>query len=1116
MQVVFYLFRRFNPFLSLYSTGMHKICALLLMLLLGVSCQHNEQSKETESNALFELLPPAQTGIQFQNQFTENNGFNFLNYSYVYNGGGVAVLDIDQDGLEDLYFSANQGDNKLYRNKGDLRFEDITNKAGVADNDGWTTGITILDVNNDTYPDIYVCKSGELRNAQLRKNKLFVNQKDGTFKEEGSQWKVDHYGFSTQAYPIDYDRDGDLDLYLVNHRPDFGNVSIDPASENEIWDFASDQLFRNDGSYFTNVSKVAGIQNKAWGLSAAIGDFNQDSWPDIYVCNDFSQPDFLYLNDGKGHFSDSLSGYFNHISMNSMGSDLADINNDQLPDLMVLDMSAKDHIRSKTNMPSMDTDQFYELVSAGYHYQYMTNVLQLNQGTGFSDISNMAHVAKTDWSWAPLLTDFDNDGWNDAFVTNGIVKDLGNVDFRNDLQRKIKQKLPLDLKTVLDMVPAEKLHNHIYQNDQTLSFTDKSTEWGLGTPTFSNGATYADLDNDGDKELIVNNNLETAFIYENHATANFIQLALKGSKTNTMGLGLQVTLYADDLIQTQELQLSRGFQSSTSSVMTFGVGTYSKIDSLIITWPDQKTQKLISLPANQRLTLDYQDAKQQPKPGVKSPGNPLLKRIKPDKTGISFTHVENNFDDYSKQLLLPWQMSQMGPFAATGDVNGDGLEDFFIGGAAGQSAQLYIQNKTGKFEHTRQLSLEKDKAFEDMSALFLDIDQDGDLDLYVVSGGNSQPAGHSLYQDRIYLNDGKGSFSRSNQPLKTTTFSGGVVVSSDIDQDGDPDLLVCGRHLPWQYPYQPKSCLLINENGKYIDKTETIMPALQNIGMITGAVFTDYDLDGDEDLLIAGEWMPITLFENQTGNFSKASASGLENTVGLWQTISKYDIDQDGDDDYLVGNLGLNSKYSVSGKSSFHIYCDDFDQNGNYDIVLSSTYQNVLVPIRGRQCSSEQMPFIKDKFKTYDLFAKATVSDIIGADELEGALHFEADILASVYVENLGTGSFKITPLPNEAQISTINDFVFTDIDNDQNKEILSVGNLFTTEVETPRLDGSFGHAMRFSNGEFEVMPSGKSGLLANIDARDLQLIKLGNNTMILVTVNNGPLQLYEVVIPLH
>lgn len=1076
---------------------------IVLLFLLLFSCAPEKKS-ESDTEKLFTLLPPESTGITFSNQIQETNAFNFLNYAYIYNGGGVAIADFDQDGLDDLYFSANQGSNKLYRNLGNFAFQDITDGAGVADMDGWSTGVSILDVNLDSYPDIYVSKSGEPRNATQRKNKLFINQRDGTFTEEADQWGLAHHGFSTQAYPVDYDLDGDLDLYLVNHRPDFGNTSIDPEQESDIWNVASDQLFRNDGDQFVNVTFEAGVANKAWGLSAMIGDFNEDGWPDIYVCNDFNQPDYLYINDQKGHFRDSLKSYTGHISMNSMGSDLADFNNDELPDMLVLDMSAEDHVRSKSNMPSMSTDQFFEIVHAGYHHQYMSNVLQLNQGVGFSDIAQLAHVAKTDWSWAPLFADLDQDGWKDVLVTNGIYKDLGNVDFRNTLQTKIQRKDPMSLESVLAMVPSTKLPNYAFQNNRDLTFSKISQPWGLDAPTFSNGVALGDLDNDGDLDLVLNNMEDPAFIYRNNSNGHYLQIELIGSAPNPMGLGASVALKTDSLTQRMDMNLARGFQSSVSPILSFGLASDREVDQLSIEWPDGRQQVITNIAPDQRITIRYTDAKNATEHTEPLPS--LMAEIAPEDVGLTVTHQENEFDDFEKQLLLPWKMSQLGPFSATADLNGDQLEDLFLGGGSGQSSQLYIQTSTG-FRLTKQKDFELDSAHEDMQAVFLDFDQDGDQDLYVVSGGNARPEGHTLYQDRLYENDGAGNFSKTTGRIPDSSVSGMVVRSSDFDQDGDPDLFVGGRHSPWKYPYPPQSKLLVNEDGIYTDQTPELAPKLAELGMITGAVFSDFDLDGDEDLMVVGEWMPITVFENQNGSFSSIEV-GLKNTSGLWQTIAARDIDGDGDDDYFAGNLGLNTKYRIDETHSFHIYCDDFDQSGSFDIVLSNSYQDKLVPIRGRECSSQQVPFIKDKFETFEAFANASVVDVFGEAALASSLHYEAQMMESVFIRN-DDGQLKIIPLPNELQMSPVRGFEFADLDHDQTEEIICVGNLHETEVETVRFDASYGHIMKWNTPSPDVIPVNESGFVTPENARHIEKISTSKGLLLVVTENGGCLRTF-------
>ncbi len=1070
------------------------------VLLLG--CK-NPKEEKNEVATLFTLLPSEKTNITFENNITETNSFNFLNYSYIYNGGGVAVGDIDNDGLVDIYFSSNQQSNKLYLNKGDFEFEDITIKANVSDTKGWTTGISMIDINNDGYLDIYVCKSGELRNSAARQNKLYINLHNGTFEEQALKWNLADSGFSTQSYFLDYDKDGDLDMYLVNHRPDFGNISISPETKKNIIQEASDQLYRNDGTTFTNISKNAGIQNKAWGLSAVIGDFNNDSWPDIYVCNDFSQPDYLYINNQNGGFTDQIQHYMNHITFNSMGSDFADINNDALPDLVVLDMSSEDHIRSKSNMPTMSTEQFENLVSAGHHHQYMFNMLQLNNGNNdFSEIGQLAGISKTDWSWAPLLADFDNDGYKDLFVTNGILKDISNVDFRNRLQQKIVQNDPMTLQSVISMMPTTKLKNYIFKNNGDLTFSKTNLDWGISSSSFSNGAAYADFDNDGDLDLVVNNLNDPAFMYQNNTLNQYLQIHLKGSKNNPNGIGAKVKIIANGTTQTQIQYANRGFQSSIGPILNFGIGKTESIDSLSIIWPDGKQETRKGIQSNSIIVLAYKDAKVIPK--IKKTPKTYLKPVNPDSLGIKYSHQENSFDDYNKQLLLPYKLSQNGPFIDTADANSDGLDDFFIGGASGQPGMLFMQQEDGSFLRSNQPVWQKDKDHEDMQVLFFDFDHDKDKDLYVVSGGNAFDPNHNMYQDRLYKNNGKGVFIKTTNILPENLISGQQICSADIDNDGDLDLFVGGRHIPGKYPYPPKSSLLENMNGVFKDITSEKGSQLIESGMITDALFTDYDNDNDPDLLVVGEWMAITLFENKQGTFYKKNISEFEDTVGLWFSIAKKDIDNDGDEDYFVGNIGLNTKYKADKSHSFHIYCDDFDDSGTFDIVLGNTYGSGLVPVRGKECSSQQMPFINEKFNTYEAFAQASMEEIYGRAALEKALHYKADLLYSVFIENKGNGTFEIQKLPNELQVAPITDFEFLDINNDTTEEIFSVGNLYPVEIETIRFDASRGNTMTLIESQPKIQPFSSTGFRTSGDTRAIKKIKTAKGDLLLVTRNDS------------
>lgn len=1031
---------------------------------------------------------------------------NVLNYVYMYNGGGVATADFNNDGLVDIYFTANQESNALYINQGKFKFKDMTQKAGVLDSLGWTNGVSVFDVDNDGWLDLYVCKSG-LESPSSRENLLYRNKGDGTFEEVAEKWGLNDNGYSTQSYFFDYDKDGDLDMYLVNHRIDFDNTSsINKELQNEISPYTSDQLYRNDDGFYTNVTSTAGMLNKAWGLSAAIGDFNGDNWPDVYVCNDFLEPDILYINQGDGTFTDEILKRMNHISFNSMGSDYADINNDKNTDLLVLEMASEDHIRSKRNMATMNTKNFEYMVKQDYHHQYMVNTFQLNQGNGmFSEIAQLTGMSKTDWSWAPLIADFDNDGLKDIFVTNGILKDLNDQDFKGQMDKMARTGKIVDFEDVGEILPNTRLSNYGFKNNGNLSFENVTKLWGLDTHTQSNGISYADLDNDGDLDLVINNINDHAQIYENNDVNNFIQIILIGDEKNRLAVGAKVNIKADDSEQYQELYLSRGYLSSVQNLVHFGVGTASIIDEIVVEWPNQEISILQNIEANQIVFLNQEGA--STKELVKSSVSPPIVALPAGARGITFEHRERYFDDYKNQVLLPHSQSRNGPFMDKADVNGDGLDDFFIGGAAGQSGQLYIQKLDGSFERQNSDTWKNDWAYEDLGVLFFDWDGDGDQDLYVVSGSSEFLANSDLLQDRIYNNDGKGNFLKDPDILPRMDTSGQCVKVSDIDIDGDLDIFVGGRIVPDKYPFSPNSFMLINENGKFVDKTKSVAPSLTDIGMVTDASFSDYDGDGDQDLIVVGEWMPITLLENDEGIFRKKEIKSLQKTEGLWFSIAANDIDNDGDMDYFIGNLGLNTKFKANEKKEFHVFCDDFDKSGTYDIILSNKYKGALVPSRGKECTSQQMPFIKEKFKDYASFAEATIQDILGVESIETALHYEAKILESILLENLGNGQFKIRKLPNKVQIAPIMDFEFVDMDGNDTNEILVVGNHYNSEVETVRYDASYGSVLSFDDGNIKAKDLKDTGFVNRGDAKDICTLLAKNERLILVSNNNGRIQ---------
>ena len=1082
----------------------------LYFSLLFIAC--NQQSEEivlTTNIPLFSTVDNHKTNIHFTNKIEETLYFNFINYSYIYNGAGVAVGDINNDGLQDLYFTSNQGSNKLYINKGDFKFEDITKNANVSDNDGWSTGVSMIDINNDGYLDIYVCKSGSLKSHELRKNKLFINQKNNTFIESASAYGIDHFGFSVQSYFFDFDLDNDLDMYLVNHRQDFqNNTVINLAIQKDIQPYNSDQLFRNDGGKFVNVTKEAGVANKAWGLSASIGDFNNDNLPDIYVANDFLEPDFLYINKGNGTFEDEISYHFKHISYNSMGSDFADINNDLKPDLLVLDMMAEDHIRGKENMATMSTENFWTLVNAGYHHQYMSNMLQLNNGDGtFSEIGQLAGIAKTDWSWAPLIADFDNDGFKDLFVTNGIEHDLSNQDFRNQMKTNIRNRKKVSLDEAINMMPSNKLSNYIFQNNQDLTFSNTTKKWGLDAKVNSNGAVYADLDNDGDLDLVVNNQADEAQIYQNNAVNNFVTFSFNGPNNNKNGIGASVKVYAGDLQQSKELFISRGYQSSVTNKLNFGLGEQTNIDSVKVIWPGGSQELLTNVEVNKSHQLDYKKAKENIH--NKAVITSLFEDISPEDIGINYYQKENKFNDFDLQLLLPQKQSEMSAPLIVGDVNNDGLDDFFIGNALGSVAALFIQNNDGTFKNSNMVLFEKDKIYEDTDAKFFDVDNDNDLDLYVASGGYEIEINSPLLQDRLYINDGKGNFKkRNNLPVKLTNSKG--ISTSDFDNDGDLDLFVGSRVIHGKYPMADKPSLLENRNGKFVDVATEKIEDLALVQMVNDAVFSDFDNDGDQDLIVVGEWMSVVVFENINSEFVKKKISVLENLNGWYQSIKEADLDNDGFKDYIIGNWGINNKFHPNNKKPLHIYADYLDGNKTFDVVLSKVSKTgELLPVRGKECSSQQVPILNEQVKSFKEFASLTLPDIYGVNKLNNASHFEVTNFKSFILKNKQNGEFEIQPLPIQTQFGPTLSTEILDVNNDGYLDVFGVGNIYEAEVETIRYDSSQGYVL-LGNNNGKLNYSSEASNFNLGEAKAIKKIKIRGEIHLIILNKNEPLQILK------
>ncbi|WP_298484672.1 VCBS repeat-containing protein [uncultured Maribacter sp.] len=1110
---------------------MFKIELLKLSLILGLiiplhSCKENELPSIKADDKLFVLLDKEYTNISFENTLVETSDENHLTNEDFVTGAGVAIGDINNDGLPDIYFSGNQVNDELYLNKGNFVFENISKKAGLIEDKTWSTGVTFGDVNSDGYLDIYVCKNTQ-GNKKLSANYLYINNGDATFTESAKVYKVANTGYSKQANFFDYNKDGYIDIYLVNQPPGIGNRigGKDKYKDSRY----SDKLYKNLGKTkgYIEVSAEAGTENMAHGLSAAIGDINNDGWPDIYVANDYDAPDYMYLNNQNGTFQEILKTSFKHISNFSMGSDIADYDNDGNLDIMVLDMVAEDHKRIKTNMGGMRPENFWKIVKEGGHYQYMFNTLQRNNGNGtFSDLAQMAGVSNTDWSWGPLIADYDNDGYKDIFVTNGIKRNMRNSDVNLkykvildsiEVEAKKQGKKFQELVNVLElaqMAPEDKIDNFIYKNNGDFTFSKKTKDWGINIPSLSNGAAYADLDNDGDLDLVVSNINQKAFVYRNTTTEknlnNFLQLKLIPKK-NTNLYCTRVKLYKDSKVwQIIEMSNTRGYMSKSQDIAHFGVGKNKEIEKIIVEWPNWEKTILENVDVNQQLEIVQSksakiiaETKEEPIKGLTF--NTIAK-----EHGIEHKHQENEYNDYDKQVLLPHKMSQFGPSIAVADVNNDYLEDFYIGGAAENEGTLYIQNTNGTFKKSTSKPWSIDKASEDMGCVFFDVDNDSDMDLFVVSGGNEFAVNSKKLQDRIYINDGKGNFKKDVKRVPQNLISGSVVSKADYDNDGDIDLFIGGRLVPAKYPYPASSILLENVNGYLKDVTITKAKDLNKIGMVTSSTWVDINKDKKLDLVVVGEWMPIvTLIQNDTGEFVQKKYEAFKDLEGWYYKVTAADMDNDGDKDLVFGNLGLNYKYKASKKTPFQVHSYDFDKNSTTDIVLSYYEEGNIYPIRGRSCSIEQIPSLGEKFPTFESFGESTLEGIYG-ENLNKALHLKAKNFASIYAENLNGENFSITQLPMLAQIASVNAIVLEDFNKDGNKDILLAGNLFTSEIETPRNDSGIGLYLQ-GNGKGEFIPINviESGFYTPNDVKDMKKIKIGSKNVVLVANNNYYLQAY-------
>ncbi|MBX2843795.1 MAG: VCBS repeat-containing protein [Flammeovirgaceae bacterium] len=1133
---------------------MSKYFYILVLFFLFIHCDDKgkkvstSNTKTKKASALFTLLSPQETKLNFINLINETPTLNGFIYEYLYNGGGVAVGDLNNDNLPDLYFISNMHSNKLFINKGDLVFKETTLISKVKGNKGFPTGVTMVDINADGLLDIYVCKSGEYSDLELRKNELYINtgiNKEGipVFMEKAAKYGLDLPHYSTQSAFFDYDRDGDLDMFLINHGIGPSEVQSNLKELlNKKSKYSSERLYQNDNGKFKDVSETSGIIDNSigFGLGIAIGDLNNDNWPDIIVGHDYSESDHIYINQQNGSFSEVVKESTNHISNFSMGNDVGDINNDGWFDFISLDMISDNNYDLKTSMSGMNPKRFQELVDLGLHHQYMSNTLQLNNGNAiegnipaFSEIGKFAGVSTTNWSWAPLLFDMDNDGWQDMFVSNGIVRSFGNNDFLIYKEKKLADLhknleftqnkdslIKIYYDDLLSRMPKKAEVNQLFLNNKNLTFSSKHLEWDLTKATCATGAIYSDLDNDGDLDIVTNNINDMASVYKNNSNEvashrKYLKIKFKGSSENTNGLGAKVILESNSIKQTKQLYVSRGFQSSVDNILHFGLDTAEVIKKLTIIWPDGKSQIITDLEVNNQITLSYEESLET---------NSLIKEEKAlfqdvsDKTKLNFKHKENKFDDFERESLLPHKLSQNGPALSCGDINNDGLDDFYVGGAKNQSASLFIQQDNGNFKPILKSLWEKDRKHEDIASKFFDADNDGDLDLYVVSGGNEEKENDIYYQDRLYENLGKGIFQKTAGLIPDIRVSGACIETIDIDGDNDLDLFIGGKLIPGKYPLPANSYLLRNNSSeegiKFIDDTEKIAPFLKKLGLVTDAKSLDLDNDNDFDLIVVGEWMQIKVFKNTENGFIDATEdSGLGSQSGWWFGLATADFDMDGDQDFIVGNLGLNYKYNASPAEPFEVFANDFDQNGTLDIVLGYHDNGVIFPLRGRECSSNQMPFIKQKFPSYHDFGIADLPTVYGGKELEKALHYSATTFATTYVENLGNFQFKPKAIDGIVQFSSVNSILVDDFNTDGYPDALLSGNLYQSEVETPRNDASYGVLLTGNGkGKFTSLLPNESGLFIKGEVKNGSILNtnIENKKVIVLGKNNKKLQFIE------
>ena len=1095
---------------------------MIVGLMTGCKSDGETTNTTNSSGPIFSQVSAASSGIDFVNEIIESPQRSMGNYENFFSGAGVAVGDINNDGLADIFFTSNDASNRLYINKGGMQFEDITAAAGLTSSK-WSGGCSMVDVNNDGYLDIYVNNDGPTNDEEELSNDLYINNGNLSFTNKAKELGVADSGRSVQSVFFDADNDGDLDLFVNNYAFINDNETLsdwydrietmDPAKSRKM----HLRFYKNNGGKFVDQSKEAGVDRVAFGLGLAARDFNDDGFLDIYVANDFFLPDYFFINDGKGKFTEQSKALLGHTAYFAMGMDAADVNNDLLLDMAVVDMSPSDHFRNKLLMASMDVKKFqYLKETMNFQDQYMVNAFQMGVGYGgYSEVGNLMGVSQTEWSWAVLLADFDNDSYKDYYVTNGMYRDTKNNDWRMevvDIQDSLGAAYGLEdyFKKLMELKPDPVL-NYMFKNDKGEGFKSANEEWGINTKNFSHGAAYADFDNDGDLDIVVNLLMDKAELWENKSTQqgkNFIRFDLRDKGKTATVLNSKISIYYGDQKQRVDHYTLRGFKSSVEPISHFGIGNISKVDSVVINWIGGGTSVIDNPKINSLHTID--------KTKLKS-----LKRQLGQTTDIyfadvtnkiplfNFSHEENSFDDFRKEILLPHKYSTLGPCIAVGDANGDGIDDFYIGGAKGQAGKLVFQQGAG-FVDSGQKVIEDDKEMEDLGAEFFDADSDGDLDLYVASGGGGDVTSARLLQDRLYINDGSGQFVKSaNLPAMPSSTK--EILPIDMDSDGDYDLLVGGRNNPGAYPSAMPSYLLRNDNGKFTDvMTDEMQAALP--GMITGVSIADVNGDNKIDLMVVGEWSTPKIFTGSGSNFQPADISSFANLSGWWQSVVATDLDRDGDMDFILGNISENNKFHPSESKPLIVYANDFDNSGTLDIVLTKKYKGMTVPVRGKECSSEQMPFIDDKFPKYADFASSSIEDILGQENLDNAIQLMVNNFSHVVLINDGNMSFTQLKLPFEAQWAPIMDMVVDDFTGDKVPDLVVAGNLWDTEPETPAYDAGKGLLLK-GNGDGTFTASARidqSGLLLNKNVKAIKQINLqGGGKGLLVANNNDRLQLF-------